>query len=312
MKTRPFLFSLSLLLATSCLNAQSHDHDHGAAALDDDHHDEDIVQLSPAVLREFDLELGPIGPGALHETVVLPGEIEFNREHTAIITPRYDATVTRIEVRLADRVQRGQVLARLENTDTLRPFEVTAPIDGTVVSYELTPGQAVAAGTPLFTIADLSTVWADLRIYQRDLDQIHEGQTVRVSSRHGITPFDGTLSYIAPTIDEHTRTGLARVVVANPDGRWKPGQFVRGTVSIEEHPVDLWLPRSAVLTYEEQTVVFVQTEEGFAPHPVQLGHHDAEGYEVLGGVQAGDIVVLRNAISLKAELSKGAFGGHHH
>lgn len=291
-----------------------HDHDHaehGDTHDDDDEH-EDIVHIAAEVLREFDLELGPVGPGVLQEQVVLPGEIRFNREHTAIITPRNDATVTGIAVRLADHVQRGQVLARLENTATLRPVELAAPIDGTIVSYDLTPGQSVAAGTPLFTLADLSTVWADLRIYQRNLDQIHVGQQVRITSRHGIAPFTGTITYLAPTVDERTRTGLARVVVDNADGRWKPGQFISGTVAIEEHPVDLWLPRSALVNFEERTVVFVQDADGIEPRPVQVGHGDDTGVQILHGLTAGEIVVLRNAISIKAELTKGAFGGHQH
>lgn len=305
------------LLVESGHDHDDHDHAHADHAEHADPHEdhddhEDIVHIPAGVLREFDLELGPVGPGVLQEQVVLPGEIQFNREHTAIVTPRNDATVQAIAVRLADRVQRGQVLARLENTATLRPVEIAAPIDGTIVTYDLTPGRFVAAGTPLFTVADLSTVWADLRIYQRNLDQIHVGQPVRITGRHGVAPFTGTITYIAPTVDERTRTGLARVVVDNTDGRWKPGQFISGTVAIEEHPVDLWVPRTALITFEDRTVVFVQAADGIEPRPVQVGHGDETGVQILGGLTAGEVVVLRNAISIKAELTKGAFGGHQH
>ena len=98
----------------------------------------------------------------------------------------------------------------------------------------------------------------------------------------------------------------------NPNRRWKPGQFIKGSVTIEDHPVDVLVPRTAVLTEDGQTVVFVQTPEGFEPRPVQLGHADAESHEVVRGLQAGEVIVLRNAISLKAELGKGSFGGHQH
>ena len=126
----------------------------------------------------------------------------------------------------------------------------------------------------------------------------------------GLETFRGTIAYIAPTIDVHTRTGLARIIVDNNDGSWKPGQFIEGAVTIEEHPVEIGIPRSALLTYEGKTVVFVKTSEGFLPRPVTLGHHDASTFQVLDGLHPGEIVALTNAISLKAELGKASFGGH--
>lgn len=286
------------------------DHDNHSAHSDHDDHEEGVVSVSDAVLREFDITLAKAASGTLHEEVILPGEIQFNREQLAYVTPRFAGTVTAINARLADTVEKGQVLATLESTDTLRPFEVKAPFSGTVVAYDITPGETVEAGIPLFTVADLTSVWADLRIYQRDLNKVRRGQRVVIVNGHGGPSFTGTITYIAPTIDEHTRTGLARVVVDNEGGEWRPGQFVKGSVSIEEHQADIVIPRSAVLTHEGKTVVFIQTDEGFEPRPVDLGHSDATAHEVVGGLEAGETYVTRNAISLKAEMNKGSFGGH--
>ncbi|MDA3875206.1 MAG: efflux RND transporter periplasmic adaptor subunit [Kiritimatiellae bacterium] len=278
----------------------------------DEHEDGEVVRVDPDVLREFDIVVGTVGPGVLHEEVILPGEIQFNAETLAYATPRYAGTVTDIGARLAAHVKKGQVLATLESSETLRPFEVKAPFDGTVVAYDLTPGQTVDAGTPLFTIANLDTVWADLRIYQRDLFRVKKGQRVRIEGGHEDLSMQSEIDYVAPTVDEHTRTGLARVILDNTKRTWKPGQFIKGSVSIEEHAVDLLVPRSAVLTFEGNQSVFVQTEEGFEPRPVRLGHSDATSLEVTSGLKAGDTIVLRNPISLKAELGKGSFGGHNH
>lgn len=286
------------------------DHDNHSGHSGHDDHEESVVSVSDAVLREFGITLAKANSGTLHEEVILPGEIQFNREQLAYVTPRYAGTVTGIEARLADRVEKGQVLATLESTDTLRPFEVRAPFSGTIVAYDITPGETVEAGISLFTVADLSSVWADLRIYQRDLNKVRRGQRVVIVNGHEGPSFTGTITYIAPTIDEHTRTGLARVVVDNQSGEWRPGQFVKGSVSIEEHQADIVIPRSAVLTHEGKTVVFVQTDEGFEPRPVDLGHSDATAHEVVGGLEAGETYVTRNAISLKAEMNKGSFGGH--
>lgn len=290
-----------------------HDDDHGSAKPGDheeEDHEELTVSVASEVLNEFGIELDVAGPGTLHEEVVLPGEIQFNREELAYATPRFPGTVTSIKARLSDAVRKGQVLATMESTETLRPFEVVAPFDGTIVDYDITQGTTVEAGISLFTVANLSTVWADLRIYQRDLNKIHSGQRVVVVNGHEGPTYTGTISYISPTIDEHTRTGLARVIVDNRNGEWRPGQFVKGSVSIEEHPVPVLIPRTAVLTHEGKTVVFVQTDEGFTLRPVLLGHSDATHYEVESGLRPGEIFVTRNAISLKAEMNKGSFGGH--
>ncbi len=275
-----------------------------------DHHDEHIARVEPEVLQEFGVTLGKVGPGVLREEIILPGEIQFNREAVAYATPRYNGVVTTIEARLAEDVKKGQVLVKLESVDTLRPFDVKAPINGSIVDFEVAPGQTVEAGQALFTIADLRTVWADLRIYQRDIGKIRAGQSVVINGGRGVARTEAKIAYIAPTVDEHTRTGLARVVLKNPNRDWKPGQFIKGRVSIGEHHAGLLVPRTAVLTHEDETVVFVQTEEGFEPRPIQLGHSDAEYFEVVSGLSAGEIIATRNPISLKAELGKASFGGH--
>jgi len=278
----------------------------------DDHEEGGSVQLTPEVRKEFGIKLDRAGPGTLHEEVVLPGEIRFNRTAVAYATPRYDGTVQKIHARLADQVKKGDLLAVLESSDTLRPFEVKAPFDGTIVSYDITPGQTVAAGTSLFTVADLSTVWADLQIYQKNFGEIKEGLPVRITGGHGLPTFRGVIDYVAPTVDEHTRTGLARIVVDNPERVWKPGMFIKGSVAVERHPVDLMVPRSAVLNVEGAPAVFVQTAEGFQPRPIQIGHSDSEYVQVVRGLEAGETYVSKNPISIKAEMGKGSFGGHNH
>ena len=290
------------------------DHDdHGEEGGHDDHEEEGgPVKLTSEVRNEFGIILDKAGPGTLNEEVVLPGEIGFNRKAIAFATPRYNGTVQKINAQLADRVKKGDVLAVLESVDTLRPFEVKAPFDGVIVSYDITPGQTVDAGTSLFTVADLTRVWADLQIYQKNFGQIKEGLQVRITGGHNLPTFRGVVDYVAPTVDEHTRTGLARIVVDNAELAWKPGMFIQGSVAVERHPVDLMVPRSAVLTVEGAPAVFVQTTEGFEPRPIQIGHSDSEYVQIVRGLEVGETYVSKNPISIKAEMGKGSFGGHNH
>ncbi len=335
--SRRALCALGLLLAPALLAAEEdHGHDHAAHAEEahgdhaheshaehgghDDHgdhdghggHEDEGLNFTPEVLEEFGIELATAGPGTLRETVGLPGEIRFNRTRLAYATPRFAGTVRNTHVALGDEVKEGDLLATLESVDTLRPFEIKAPFDGVVVAYDITLGQTVEAGASLFTVADLSTVWADLRIFQKNFGQIQKGQAVEITGGHNLPSFRGRIDYVAPTVDEHTRTGLARVVVENPERSWKPGLFIQGRVFLENHAVDILVPRTAVLTMEDSPTVFVQTAEGFEPRAIRIGHGDDESLQVVEGLQAGETYVARNPISLKAELSKGAFGGHQH
>lgn len=315
MRLHPPATALGMRLV--CLLAMASRLAFGAAAAEphvDEHaHEEhgDAVAISPEVLAEFGIEVAPVGAGVLHETVLLPGEIAFHGERIARVSSRYPATVQSIEARLGDAITRGQTLAVLEHSETLRPLELKAPIDGTVVEYEITPGAAVGAGETLFTVVDLAVVWADLQIYQRDLARVRAGQGVTIESGHGAPRYRGIIDYVSPVVEEHTRTGLARVVIENRDGQWRPGQFVKGRVTFEEHPVDVFVRRSAILSLEGETVVFVQDDDGFVPRPIELGHGDEEGFEVLHGLEASEVIATRNVISLKAELNRESFGGHH-
>ncbi len=294
------------------------DHEEHGVDLKDDHGDEHepdegSVNLPAEVLREFGVKLSEVGPGTLRKEVVLPGEIKYNREQIAYVTPRFDGTVQSIRVRLADKVRRGDVLAALESNETLQPFEVKAPLDGSLVAFDLTPGQSVEAGTPVFTVADLSSVWADLRIYQKDIGTVRESQPVRIEAGHVFEPYSGKIAYVAPAIDEHTRTGLARVVMENRTGRWMPGLFVRATVAVENRSVKLLIPRTAVMTLDDRPIVFLRTDEGLEPRPVELGDSDSKSFEVVAGLRLGDTIVTANALTIKAELEKGSFGdGHNH
>ena len=132
-----------------------------------------------------------------------------------------------------------------------------------------------------------------------------------VAAGHGVAEARGEISYVAPMVDEKTRTGLARVVLPNPDGRWRPGLFVTARVTVEEREVPLLIPKTALQTVDEKTCVFVQTDKGFEPRPVTLGRANDTDVEVTQGLAAGQRFVTQGAFTLKAELSKAAFGGEH-
>ncbi len=193
----------------------------------------------------------------------------------------------------------------------LRVYQLRAPIRGTVVAKHIVQGEAVEAFTTVFTVADLSTVWVDLSIYQQDLVRIREGQRVTIVGLDHQE--EGIISYVQPLVEEDRRTGLARVVLPNPHDRWKPGLFVTGQIVIERRAYEVVVPSSAVQTMDDHPIVFVPTPEGFVPRRIQIAAETDSLVAIADGLAPGEPVVVQGAFTLKAELEKEEIGeGHGH
>ena len=196
---------------------------------------------------------------------------------------------------------------------TYTRYEIRAPFAGTIIEKHLPLGENVNADSAVFTIADLSTVWVDINVYQKDLPKIRKGQKVVIEAGHDIPAATGTIAWLGPLVGEATRTAKARVILPNPKGELRPGLFVTARVAVANSPAGVVVPKSALQSFEERPVVFVRTPEGFEPQPVETGRQNVTQVEILSGLKPGQTYVSEGAFTLKAQLSKGAFGdGHNH
>ena len=192
-------------------------------------------------------------------------------------------------------------------------YEIVAPFEGTVIEKHISTGEAHKEDAEVFIVADLSSVWVNLSVYQKDMPYIRKGQPVVVSAGHGIPDMSGVISYIGPLVGEQTRTAVARVVLPNVGGNLRPGLFVTGLITVDSVPVPLLVPKTAVQTVADKPSVFVKTDEGFVLQPVTIGRSNETHVEILSGVEPGTRYAKSGAFTLKAQLSKGAFGdGHAH
>ena len=136
------------------------------------------------------------------------------------------------------------------------------------------------------------------------------GQRVALSAEGGYAA-SGTVSYLSPISDRSSQTLTARVVLDNADGRWTPGQFVEGVVTLAESPVELVVPLSALQTFREVDVVFARVGDAYEVRMVELGRRDAAHAEVLGGLAPGTVYVSENSYLVKADIEK-AGASHDH
>jgi cobalt-zinc-cadmium efflux system membrane fusion protein len=272
----------------------------------DEHGQEENKTFSVEDFERFGVGLASAGPGEVDVGLELPGEVRPNADRIAHIAPRYPGLVREVRKYVGDHVQAGDVLAIIES-ENLSPFELKAAFGGTIIDKHIAPGEVVTREQPAFIIADLSTVWVSITVYQAALAQVRVGQPVVITAGSGGFETTGAVTYITPVVDQATRTASARVVVPNEDGTWRPGLFVTATV-LSPVPAPIVIPRKAIHTFEGRPAVFVVAGDHFEPRPVTLGRTGRTKAEITAGLSAGDRFADGRSFLVKAELGKGTAG----
>ena len=190
-------------------------------------------------------------------------------------------------------------------------FPVSAPFAGTVIEKTAVLGELSQPDKSLFTVADLSVVWIEASLFEKDLGKIKVGATVSVSvAAYPDEVFKGRLTYISSVMDKESRTIKARVEVANADGRLKPDMFANAAIDTATAGKALTVPTGAVLLLEGKKTVFVREKDGFEKREVELGDNLGGRFVVKDGIEAGEAVVVEGAYALKARLLKSKIGDH--
>jgi membrane fusion protein, heavy metal efflux system len=265
------------------------------------------VELTEAAARAAGIEIATAGAAPINEVLSLYGTVQTNGERVAEITARFPGVIRSVNVRVGDAVRQGQVLATVESDESLRTYPVAATQAGIVTARSANPGEK-AGDSPLFTIADLSSVWVELSVFQRDLAKIRAGQKVRIRSVDNGLSGDGRIVHIAALGQAASQTLSARVLLDNAARHWVPGLYVAGDVSLSERQVPLAVRNSALQVIEGRTAVFVMAGNGFQATEVEAGLTDGDFTEIKAGLTAGDRYAAANSFVLKSELGKGGAG----
>lgn len=269
------------------------------------------VTMSDESLKKAGIGIETAGPSKLAMRLELNGRIAPNEEQMAHVSPRFPGIVKSVTKRLGDHVDRGEVLATVESNESLRTYDLTAEIAGTVIMRHATLGEFVSGQEALFTIADLSTVWADFSVYRQDFPMLREGQRVMLEAGPEGEKTSAKIDYISPFGSENSQTMLARAVVQNSQGALRPGLFIRGTVVTDEVEVPVAVKSVALQTYRDWDVVFIRVGEFFEAVPVKTGRRDGEWVEILSGLKAGERYAADNSFIVKADIGK-AGAAHDH
>jgi cobalt-zinc-cadmium efflux system membrane fusion protein len=221
-----------------------------------------------------------------------------------------EGEMRRARARLAGLRSRARVYGRGgRGADTL----IRSPIAGRVISRTATLGDVVDAGTVLFVVSDTSRVWVMGHLFAQDIGDAHTGTAAALTlASISERSWSGTLDYVAPTLDEHTRTLPVRMSLDNADGELRPGLYgtlrLAGRRSAPGTPV---VPSGAVVEIQGDPFVFVSEgdEEGaFRAVSVHVGRREGGQVEVLHGLELGQSYVAAGAFVLKSEALRSQIG----
>jgi membrane fusion protein, heavy metal efflux system len=179
---------------------------------------------------------------------------------------------------------------------------VRSPIAGVIVQKLVSPGLVIQAGmTACFTISDVSTVWVQGHIYDRDLESIRTGDVVEETNPSFKETFHGVVSYIGALVDPTTRTTSVRIVTRNPQGMLKKDMFVDAVIHTRSGRNVLSVPTSAILRNDENLpFVYVQAAPGqFAQRLVNLGAQQGDETEIISGAKEGEKLVAEGSVFLQ-------------
>jgi Cu(I)/Ag(I) efflux system membrane fusion protein/cobalt-zinc-cadmium efflux system membrane fusion protein len=202
---------------------------------------------------------------------------------------------------------------------------VYSPAEGVVVKKAAFEGHYVKAGENQYEIADLSTIWVDVDVYEYDLPWITRGMSATMELTYvPQREYTGRVLYIYPYLEPKTRTGKLRLQFDNPKEDLKPGMYANVRLGAVLDKNALVIPQEAVIDSGVRKIVFVSAGQGkFRAQEVSLGvEANEDEYQVLEGLEEGDQIVLsaqfmldsesrlREAAQKMLELQKRAPGGH--
>lgn len=198
-----------------------------------------------------------------------------------------------------------------DSTQGLTRYEIRSPIDGVVTDKKISVGEVLKDDAAIFQVSDLSSVWVELTVPAKDVNQLKVGDSASVKASAFAAQATAKLTYVGALVGEQSRNATARLVLSNPKGMWRPGLPVTVDLTSDEVTVPIAVAADAVQSLRDQPAVFGRYGQQFEVRPLELGRSDGRFVEVLKGLQAGEHYASKNSFLIKADIGK-AGASHDH
>jgi len=256
------------------------------------------------------VEVEKAGPATIEETVSLAGRVELQPQGRAEVAAWFPGRIVDMTKKIGERVEKGEVLAKVTASSSLQTYAIPAPIAGVVFERRANVGD-VAGEAPLYVIADATQVRAQFYVYPRDAERLAASQKVTIRSLDGEASAVAAIEAVLHSADMMTQTIVAHVELPNENLTWRPGQAVEGVVVIGKTEVPLAVKTEALQRFRDFTVVYARVGDTYEVRMLELGRQTPEWTEVLGGVDPGVEYVAKNAFLIRQDVEKSGASHDH-
>lgn len=247
------------------------------------------------------------GPGSIERHLQVYGRLATPPDQKAHLRARFPGVVTAVRANVGDRVNKGDVLAVIESNESLQSYELRAPMAG-VIQERLANAGETATDSPLFTLINHQTLWAEFKVFPGQRSQVQPGLSVHIE--HNNHTHESQITHIS-SLSGGAPFVLARAALSNENNDMAPGDLVNGLIDVEKIEVPLVVDNRALQDIRDWKVVFIKVGDSYEIRPLGLGRSDGRFTEVLDGLNPGDHYVVENSYLIKADIEKSGASHDH-
>ena len=268
------------------------------------------TRITTEAARTGGIEIARAGPAMIGEERELFGTVELAPSARSEIRGQFPGRIVSVTKNVGDYVRRGDLLARIESTESLQTYPVYSTATGVIAERNGNPGD-VTFDRALYVITDPAQTTVVFNIFPRDLGAIQPGQTVSIQSLDGTVIAQAQLGNYLPEGNAEAGTALMRAAVPNRGGRLRAGMALRGMVTINAVQVPLAVRTEAIQPFRDFRVVFANYGEDYEVRMLQLGRSSPEWTEVISGIAPGTPYAAAGSFLIRADIEKSGASHDH-
>lgn len=265
--------------------------------------------IGDSVAKAMGITTEIAGNATLHQTIRVYGKLVFPPNAKRQIQARFDGVIKQMHVNLGESVSKGQTLITVESNESLKTYQIQAPMAG-VVSEQFASAGEQTAGRTLLEITNTDTLLAELAVYPADRSKVNVGAPVILSINGVDTPLSSIVSGSRAAL-RSDQAWLFLAEINNTDGLLSAGLFVSGDIEVDTFEVPLAVKRSGLQSFRDFTVVYAKVGEEYEVRMLELGREAGPWVEVLGGLEPGTEYVTENSYIIKADIEKSGASHDH-
>lgn len=266
--------------------------------------------ISPEAAEQGGIAIATAGPATIGDTREIFGTVELNPSARSEIRGQFPGRVVSVTKQVGDTVRSGELLARIESSESLQIYPVYSTVSGVVAERGGNPGD-MTHDAPLYVITNPSATTVVFNIFPRDLGIIRPGMRVEVQSQDGRAVGSTTLGQYLAEGNPQAGTALVRAAIPNRGGWIRPGMTMRGRVIINAETVPLAVRTEAIQPFRDFQVVYARYGDEYEVRMLQLGRRGAEYTEVLSGIEPGTPYVTEGSFLVRADVEKSGASHDH-